>query len=308
MDELKLALAKRYPLESAAHEYIRTTGLDICRRHVEGGFGDHNALQRLASDSDAQFWQQLSEVLVAEELRRVPLAFSHQGEGPDFLLEQDGRRVWVEVICPEPVGLSDDWLRVVPGQAFAVPSEAMLLRWTAAIKEKSEKLLGRNDGRSLGYLTKGIVLQSDAYVIAINGRMLRKDGFPELNGISQYPLAVEAAFAIGPYAVKFERGSRQPIGACHTHRPLVSKPSGSDVPADTFLDPRFAPVSAIWAVDIDERGLFGEDSPMAVVHNPLARNPLPLGLLPARHEYVASLVEDGYGVHVLSGSGQGRIA
>jgi hypothetical protein len=73
----------------------------------------------------------------------------------------------------------------------------------------------------------------------------------------------------------------------HQHRPLISKPSGNTVPADTFFDQKFAPISAIWAVDLDELVLIDEPRPMAVVHNPLATNPLSRNVLPAQSEYVA---------------------
>jgi hypothetical protein len=80
------------------------------------------------------------------------------------------------------------------------PHEPLLLRWTAAIKEKAEKLLGNAAGAK-GYLDKGIVATDDTYVIAVNGRLLRGPHFATINGISQFPFAVEAAFAVGPIAV-----------------------------------------------------------------------------------------------------------
>lgn len=98
-------------------------------------------------------------------------------------------------------GLPDEWINHVSGNVVSLPHEEILLRWTSAIKEKAEKLLGRADRKTgeriPGYIEKGIVTPSDAYVIAINGRLLRGFGgaIPELHGISQLPYAVEATFA-----------------------------------------------------------------------------------------------------------------
>ncbi len=243
-------------------------------------------MQRLCSADAIQYWQQMSEVLIATQLLEARIQIAHPREGPDFVFDDSGRRVWIEVICPEPRGISDEWMKHTPGTAVTLPHEAILLRWTAAIKEKAEKLLGKPGRR--GYLDKGIVGPNDAYVIAVNGRLLRgfNGSFPELIGISQLPYAVEATFALGPLQVLIDRTTTKATEGGHQHRPLIRKPKGDAVPADTFFDRKFAPVSAIWAVDLDELMLIGEPRPMAVVHNPLATNPVARNVLPAQSEYV----------------------
>ena len=131
-------------------------------------------------------------------------------------------------------------------------------------------------------------------MIVINGRLLRGFGgaFPELTGVSQFPYAVEATLAVGPLQISIDRTTMQATEKGHQHRPLISNASGNVVPADTFFDPKFAPVSAIWAVDLDEVSLLDEPRPMMVIHNPLATHPLARKLLPAQLEYRAVPVED----------------
>ncbi|TIX45577.1 MAG: hypothetical protein E5V36_05325 [Mesorhizobium sp.] len=73
---------------------------------------------------------------------------------------------------------------------------------------------------------------------------------------------------------------------------MIHKPIGQPVPADTFLDLRFAPISAIWATDIDEFTVLDRPAKMVVVHNPSTPNPLPLGFLPAHDEYVARVLDE----------------
>jgi hypothetical protein len=109
------------------------------------------------------------------------------------------------------------WLRPVTGQAYTMPHEAILLRWTSAIKDKAEKLFGAADHPDTGYLAKGVVAEGDAFVVAINARRLR-DSFPQLEGISQFPFPVEAVFSVGPYAVQINRENLKVVGGGHSHR------------------------------------------------------------------------------------------
>ncbi len=60
------------------------------------------------------------------------------------------------------------------------------------------------------------------------------------------------------------------------------------MPAYTFLDPAFRRISAIWATDVDEAWVIGNMKPMAVIYNPEAINPLPVGLLPSYDDYIAT--------------------
>ncbi|MBB6465850.1 type I restriction enzyme S subunit [Aminobacter lissarensis] len=299
---LEEAIARRYPHSSEAGHALREGLVSLCRYHIDSGFGDATAEQRLSDEDHNVFWQQLSEVLLADQIAKAGLRLIHEAEGPDFLIEHDGMRVWVEVITPEPKGLPDAWINHVVGNVVSLPHQELLLRWTAAIKEKAQKLLGyakRDTGDHVaGYRGKGIVGERDIYVIAVNARLLRGFGgaFPELVGISQFPYAVEATLAVGPLQVQFDRETLKEVGSGHQHRTRIRKPTGAEVPADTFLHPDFAPISAIWAVDVDEILVLGEARPMAVVHNPLATSPLPRNFLPAQSEYVATSYQDYYDV------------
>src|SRR5437667_1440998 len=170
---LETAFARRYPLETEGHLTLRERGIALCRRHLEKGLGDDDAEQRLCSGNDEIYWQQLSEVLVADQLGQVGLLPSHRGAGPDFLIEYGQRRIWIEVICPTPVGIPAEWFVHPDFKVYSMPHEAILLRWTSAIKEKSEKLIGTPENPGTGYLRKGLVAVDDSYVVAINGRLLR---------------------------------------------------------------------------------------------------------------------------------------
>jgi hypothetical protein len=297
---LEEALSRPYPGADEHRSRLRARVIGACRRHLELGLGDRNSEQRLCDANDDVFWQQLSEVLVADQLARVGLDVRHEATGPDFKIEHGGGRTWIEVICPTAVGVPPDWLAPAPGQAGRLPHEAMLLRWTSAIKEKSEKLLGQPAQPGSGYLASGIVAEGDRYVIAVNARRLRST-FPQLEGISQFPFAVEATFSVGPYTVQISRENFEVLSSGHEHRPRIPKPNGAQVPADTFLDPRFAPISAVWAIVVDEEFLFQIPGAMIVVHNPKALNPIATEFLPARSEFVAADEGDHYRLNRLPG-------
>lgn len=283
-------LLARYPGDRMVT--VRNFLESACRRHIDLTLGDPDLASKLCSVDEPDYWQQLSEILLGHALLEAGLALTPSHNGPDFLIEHEGQRIWIEVICPEPMGVPQSWYSP---PSFEYPHDAILLRWTSAIKAKAEKLLGNIQKGTAGYIQKGVVCTKDAYVIAVNGPLLSKRGFRSITGISLLPYAVEAAFSVGPIQSMIDLNTMKSFGSEHQHRPLVKRLKGKDVPADTFLDPAFRPVSAIWAADIDESWAVGYMQPMAIVHNPEAISRLPLGLLPSHHEYVATpTVNDEY--------------
>lgn len=260
---------------------------------VDSGLADSKFVSELISNSDQKFWACVSEALIATRLRHKQFGVRKTlGAGPDFLLMNGSCRIWVEVICPEPTNVPLDWLTPKAGEAVNFPHEAILLRWTSAIKAKAEMLVGSEDGTRMGYLRSGVVGPEDAYVIAVTGCQLRSGPFPALFGISQFPFAAEAVFPVGPYQLRLDRNTLRVVDRGHQHRPFVLNQNRAQVPAFVFLDPRFNAVSAIWALDINGGSAIGNSEPSAVIHNPNALNPVPIGFLPADYEYAANLMGD----------------
>lgn len=295
-------LLQRYP-NIGRLPAIRRVLEDACNAFIESGLADRNFVNELCSGSEQKFWSRVSEALLVARIRESGLdPLPTHGRGPDFLLSDDNRKIWIEVVCPEPIGVPADWLMPEHNAVADFPHGAILLRWTSAIKEKAEKLIGSMDGTIKGYIEKKIVASEDAYVIAVNGRQLRNGPGSALTGISQFPFAVEAVFAVGPYQISINRDTLEQTGAGHQHRPQITNIRGASVPTYTFLDPRFRPISAIWAVDVDGTSVIGNSEPMAVIHNPNALNPIPVGFLPAYDEYVATPTSaDEYELNTFSG-------
>jgi len=291
-DRIAACLELRFPGDGPRATY-RSELAHLCTEFVASGFADPKYLHEFTSSDDGKFWSCASEALIFAQVKHQLAPRASIGAGPDFLLNCGTKKVWIEVVCPEPVGLPQQWLNIQTNTAIDFPHEAILLRWTSAIKDKAEKLIGSLDASPQGYLQKDIVSPDDCYVIAVNGCRLRNGPFPALNGISQFPHAVEAVFPIGPYQLRIDRQTLQTIGQGYQERFHIKKPSGSNVPTFAFLDERFAPVSAIWAVDFNGGSVIGQSEPSALVYNPNAKNPLPRGSLKADVEFFASPTGSG---------------
>jgi type I restriction enzyme S subunit len=294
MTTIAAHIRERYPNDGPQELYAANLA-SACQRFVDSGLADLNFSAELTSGLDSKFWSRVSEALLAERLNdKKLLPRSTPGPRPDFLVLQDNRKVWIELICPEPVGLPDSWLNVEPGTAGNFPHQAILLRWTSAIKDKAEKLIGSGDGKTMGYFHNGVVAADDAYVIAINGCRLRHGPFSALLGISQFPFAAEAVLPIGPYQVQMNSETFEVCQHGHSVRFHVEKSNGVLVSISMFLDTHYSAVSAIWAVELDGSSVVGNHEPTAVIHNPLATNPVPCGFLNADDEYVAAKSGDWY--------------
>jgi hypothetical protein len=288
MSKFARCLEPRYPGDGC-RAVVRDALQQICEEFLTSGLADPKFEAELTSGSDAKFWSSISEALIFRRLRgKIFAPRSSVGSGPDFLLEIGSKRLWIEVTCPEPTGVPADWRQSRTDAVTSLPHEAILLRWTSAIKTKTDGLLGSSDGTKLGYLQTGLVSPDDIYVIAVNGCQMRHGPFPSLLGISQFPYAAEAVFPIGPYQIQIDRKTLKTVGRGHQHRIAIQKPNGSPVPTLAFLDPRNRMVSAIWAVDFTGFGAIGNPEPSALIHNPSAVNPLPRGFLEVDDEYEAT--------------------
>jgi hypothetical protein len=226
--------------------------------------------------------QRAWEMMVARHLKALNHKLTTADEGPDFRFEQNGLIVWVEAISPEPKGLPAHWMESPKPNETKVgdfPHNEILLRWTAAFKEKWEKL-----GK---YREAGIVGEKDAYVIAINGCQL--GALPMHYGISRYPFAVEAVYCVGPVAININKDTGQLGKAFVTIRSSIKNANGATVPTSPFVDPAYSGISALLALTMDrsEQAIL----PVDVIHNHFARVPIPNTVLgSAGDEWVTEAV------------------
>jgi type I restriction enzyme S subunit len=272
-------LRARFPDPQFSNHYI-----DLFGEYLDSGLAPPNVEAEIMT-GDRGLYAHVWEAMLYRHLRLLGFGF-HKGNvrragqrGPDFGIIHEGRTLWIEAIVASPEGIPDDYLRPpAPGEfrAGSFPHQQILLRWTSALRDKRAKLQR--------YVADAVIPNTEATVIAVNGCRTTGLGYQD-NGITQLPFAVEAVFPVGPLAVRVNRNDGRVVGdGFHTARFTIEKPNGAHVPTDSFLNPEYANVSAI--LDCS-RSHMCYGLPLAVVHNTLARVPLPHGLLGADKEYVA---------------------
>lgn len=276
---------------------VVSTLSELFDRFREHGLDDPQFSQELASGNPHKHHQRLAEMLLAKYLWDNGFTLSSACEGPDFKASKGGITVWIELVTPEPRGISPSWLLSGDNEGvWTYPHTEIALRYTSSLKEKFEKLTGIPKGQR-GYLSKGIVGSNEPYVIAINQHLLQSN-FRTLHGISQTPTACEVLYSVGAIQLHLNRATGQTTHMDHAHRPSLEKTgSGGEkvaVPANSFLDPAYAPVSAVMALDLQEEALISPDRAAlkkehlaAVIHNMGARNAIPTRFLPGQEHWTA---------------------
>lgn len=276
---------------------LLTSLSDLFDRFHDLGLADPHFSQILARGNDNEHQQRVAEMLLAKHLWDHGFTLTSSREGPDFRASKENFSTWIELVTPEPVGIDASWLAPRQTGVWSYPHREIALRYTSALKEKHEKLVGRKESRP-GYLKKGIVGAADPYVIAINQHLLQ-GSFRTLHGISQIPTACEVLYGVGPQQVHVHPATGQAECLDHSHRPGLSKARADGgiaiVPAEAFLSKDYAPVSAVFALDLQEEALvtpiLGTQSKChltAVVHNIGAVNQLPHHFLPSQEHWIAS--------------------
>lgn len=249
----------------------RFLALDLASEHFVNEF---------TAGSSSRLVQRAWEMQLACHLDALGHRIKSPAQGPDFGFEHQGVTIWVEAISPEPTGLPADWMNTPASGQFTVgtfPHEEILLRWTAAYKEKIKKLAR--------YRAVGIVSSADAYVIAVNGCQF--GAFLTEYGISTLPLPIETVFPVGPLALRVDRDTRRVKGATVTERFNIKSRNGSPVPTTSFVNPAHGSVSALIGFARDR--FDGVSLPLRIVHNPLAQVRVATGVLTTEgEEWIAS--------------------
>ncbi len=254
--------------------------------HREHGLSSEDLIANYTSADEPYFRERAWEVLVAQYLRVSGHQLRAGPNAPDFLMEYAGRRVWVEAICPRPTGIPKEALDY-NASGYVAPFKQQGLRWTAAFKEKKDKLTK--------YEADEIVRPDDAYIIAINSSRLGV-AQPD-HGISRYPFALETVYPLGPIALELDEARRRIVGAQQTERRFILNHNNVEIPTTAFLDPANNGVTAI--IGCARTGYRDPARGLFLVHNAFARAPIPPGFLADAEEWVATLVDNDTAVDIL---------
>jgi hypothetical protein len=247
-------------------------------------------------DLRAQPYARLWEMYLAVALGNSGFDLAKKrNEGPDVQLRNP--TVWVEAVVSTD-GAKGNNNGIQPGAEVpeillsesgcgGPPEDAIILRCLSSVDAKLKKLNGYRDSKGndrLGYVDKGIVKETEPYVVALN---IYKTSFAQLD--HQYtpnhiPTIVKALFGYGESVFLSGRGSSNRID--YIYRPHVTR---TQVRTDIFFQDEYSGVSALI---VSKEGYWSWrhripaslSETFILVHNPLAENPLPKLWLNNGHE------------------------
>lgn len=239
-----------------------------------GQFLDSDALKRATQEFYPVWW----ELYLAYCLHAVGVSLAartdriYRGKGrPDLFT--DNPRLWIEAVMPTPGDGPDRLSEPQPGEVFAVPTDAFVLRLRSAVQEKIVKLRR--------YIADGTIPSGDAMIIAVSGGRL-----PFRYTEQPIPAIVRAVYGVGSLTLELDSATKKIAGHSVEYRDHVVKKSESLVMTDVFLQRENAHVSAVLysASDCVNRPKNpGQD--FILVHNPNALARVPDGWLPVGDEY-----------------------
>ena len=208
-------------------------------------------------------------------------------EGPDFYFQDfdcwaevvtlsDGEENNPNSIAPMQYGAATDYMKV---------REQIILRVTSSFTYKARKLLG--------YVSKGIVKDSQRAIICISGGWLERHYRFPMCEEGGFPDVVSALLPIGNMVLIIDRDSKSITQRTFEFRDTVAKKRENDsnpqpIRTGYFIDPTYAHISAVVysyanvADSVDDSNL-GRD--FFIIHNPLASRPLSPGTFKCGIEY-----------------------
>jgi hypothetical protein len=201
-------------------------------------------------------------------------------------------KIWIEAVAATPgeEGRPDSVPRYEPvrGEVVVrtVPQEQIVLRCTTAISSKFPHQYQR-------HVELGIIAPDDCYIVAINHAQADYHA-----DVGTPPYILRATLGLGSLYAAFDRVTGAVTDEGVLHRGSIAKASGANVDTTLFLNEGSAAVSAIIGsvtsvnapADMQQfQHQMGQD--FRLVINPMARNPVPDGLL-IRGQRVHTVISD----------------
>lgn len=233
-------------------------------------YADPNFRQQIQIDFHARFWEMYLTGACLDQ--SLPVRGRSSAKGPDVLIKEEISSIWIEAIAPSSgavenpdrvPGLKDD------GTAQNVPNDQIILRFRHAIAEKFNNKFKK-------YLSDSVIDSSDPYIIAINSCKIFEAGIAD----TYPPRIIKAVFPIGDQQLKINRDTKSVVGSGFQFRPAIKRTSGTSISTDLFIDRTYECLSGILLSHASAINLIKPlGSDFIFIHNPLAKNPAPRGLL-----------------------------
>ena len=245
---------------------IREALDDLWTRYAP--YADPDFKEAFARDPAARFWEMHlgCRLLAAGKTLLAAVDRRRDGGQPDICVLDEGRRIWIEAIAPEPGAEGPDQVRGPKpinkgGGLVAAPVRQVQLRASSALLTKTRVIEK--------YLRGGTIGAEDVRLVAIGaGR------FGSLVTDEPLPLAMSVVFPLGGQYMTIDSASGAVMDEGFHFAPAITR-EGRAIPRTAFLDPLFANVSGlVWSRN--GIGHLGQpDRPLTLIHNPLARQPMP---------------------------------
>ena len=183
--------------------------------------------------------QRWFEMYLAISLIKVGLKIQRPKQGPDVLITNGGRKIWIEAVCPTageegkpdsvPKPLNENrGEKIVPKY---LPDNQIVLRLRSALKDKACKYKH--------YLACGIVNQDDVLVVAINVHDVH------YAWLEMEALMMRALYGVGHLTVTVNTNTMEIVDCHHKQSKTITKNSGAQVDVEPFIDSTMSHIAAV---------------------------------------------------------------
>jgi hypothetical protein len=266
--------------------YVRIRDFDECagdREYLDRAWQFFRSLADTHFHDQAQrrghFESRMWELRLAWTFNQLGFTISTvRPTGPDLkLTTAEGDLVHVEAVAPQPTQELLENERQSILDSAPIPEDAMILRATGVIKEKRESYR-RHRGA-------GVIAPQDPYIVAISGANISQATMND-----EIPWILKPLFGIGECYMSLDFFGRDDPTFGWQHVPIRATRQGSPIHAGLFADENANEVSAILfsprCIECRPESFgkpCGDD--FVLVHNPYAKNPVAVGILPCGVEF-----------------------
>lgn len=250
--------------------YIRQSVSDMWSKFKH--LADSNFVSHFPIMPDQRYWEMYLGCCLIDR----GFSVTSKDSGPDFCINIGERKIWIEAVTAS-LGKENNPDRVpepVAKIASAAPRDKIILRYISSITEKIIKYQK--------YATTNIFSDKDIKIIAVSHGDLRRVGVDS----DELPYIIGAVFPVGSSYLTIDTQTGDELETGRHYQAEIIKAKGKPVGKELFADPSYEDISAIIYSNSDVANIpnvWGSD--IIVIHNPLARNPLPRGLLKFPLEY-----------------------
>jgi hypothetical protein len=245
-------------------------------------YADKEFIKEFGRHLEERFWEMYLGVCLLDGRKalrkRSQLPKKERDKGPDFCIQKGRRKIWVEVIAPNP-GDENNLDKVPDLFASGADSDArrkIELRIASALKTKAD--------RFAHYREEDIVGPNDSCVVAIAASQFALEADAESD--AGLPLPVTTVFPFGEGVVTIDPETAEFASLSHKYSGEIKRTKKQDtIPRTAFQNDYFAGIDGLIWSRRSTGNFLGNTDDLVFVHNQLAKRPLPKRWLNWSEEY-----------------------